>query len=192
MLLVSTIMHKAGSRPTSRLKAPRDDRRRRIAELVRAQRIRSQFELQELLAAEGIDVNQATLSRDVRDMGLLKGREGYEIPEEPAIADADKSLALYQAVHSFLAQSTCTQNLVVLRTPPGGAQALALELDRAAWKGVLGTIAGDDTVLVICKSPADARRTSRELEHLRESRPSRGAAPRAGRRAAAGPETRTR
>jgi transcriptional regulator of arginine metabolism len=148
----------------------REDRRRRIAELVRAKRIHSQFELQELLAGEGIDVNQATLSRDVRDMGLSKSRAGYEIPDEPAAAESDRSIALYQAVHAFLTQSTSTQNLAVLRTPAGGAQALALELDRAAWKGVLGTIAGDDTVLVICRSAADARRVSRDLLAMRDKR----------------------
>jgi transcriptional regulator of arginine metabolism len=103
-------------------------------------------------------------------MGLSKSRAGYEIPDEPAAAEADRSIALYQAVHAFLTQSTSTQNLTVLRTPAGGAQALALELDRASWKGVLGTIAGDDTVLVICKSAADARRVSRELLALREKR----------------------
>src|SRR5580765_5206421 len=121
-----TIMHKAAD-PTRA--SQREERRRRIADLVRAKRIHSQFELQELLASEGIEVNQATLSRDVRDMGLLKGREGYEIPGEVGAVAADQSIALYQAVHSFLTQSTCTQNLAVLRTPAGGAQALALELD---------------------------------------------------------------
>jgi transcriptional regulator of arginine metabolism len=160
-------MHKTPDRAKP---APREERRRRIAELVREKRVHSQFGLQELLAAEGIEVNQATLSRDVRDMGLLKGRDGYEIPGEVAAGAADQSIALYQAVHNFLTQSTSAQNLVVLRTPAGGAQALALELDRAAWKGVLGTIAGDDTVLVICKTAADARRTSRELGHLREKK----------------------
>jgi transcriptional regulator of arginine metabolism len=156
-------MHKS---PNTAKPASREERRRRIADLVREKRVQSQFGLQELLAAEGIGVNQATLSRDVRDMGLLKGREGYEIPGELVPGDADRSIALYQAVHNFLTQATCTQNLVVLRTPAGGAATLALELDRAAWNGVLGTIAGDDTVLVICKTAADARRTSRELGHL--------------------------
>jgi len=146
---------------------PRDVRRRRIAELVGARAIHSQLELQDLLATEGIEVNQATLSRDVRDMGLLKGREGYEIPGDAGAAETDRSLALDQAVHAFLSSSTCTQNLVVLRTPAGAAPTLALELDRAARKGMLGTIAGDDTVLVICKGASDARRLVHDLERMR-------------------------
>jgi transcriptional regulator of arginine metabolism len=165
MHCVSTIMHK--TRELSKPEA-RDKRRRRIAELVREKRIKSQFELQDLLAAEGIDVNQATLSRDVRDMRLLKGREGYEVPDDVAAIEADQSIALQQVVHRFLTLASTAQNLVVLRTPAGGAQSLAVELDRASWKSVLGTIAGDDTVLVICKGPADARRTARELLALRE------------------------
>jgi transcriptional regulator of arginine metabolism len=157
-------MHKAQEQTKT---VTREERRRRIGELVRERAIHSQFELQELLAAEGTDVNQATLSRDVRDMGLLKGRGGYEIPDDAARVETDRSLALYQAVHAFLTQSTSTQNLAVLRTPAGGAATLALELDRASWNGVLGTIAGDDTVLVICKSAAIARRVVRDLERLR-------------------------
>jgi transcriptional regulator of arginine metabolism len=115
---VSTIMHKA--RELSKPEA-RDKRRRRIAELVREKRIKSQFELQDLLAAEGIDVNQATLSRDVRDMRLLKGREGYEVPDDVAAIEADQSIALQQVVHRFLTLASTAQNLVVLRTPAGGA-----------------------------------------------------------------------
>jgi transcriptional regulator of arginine metabolism len=101
-------------------------------------------------------------------MRLLKGREGYEVPDDVAASETDRSLALQQVAHRFLTLASTAQNLVVLRTPPGGAQSLAVELDRASWKSVLGTIAGDDTVLVICRGPAHARRTARELLALRE------------------------
>lgn len=155
---------------TSPRPVTREYRRQRIVELVRQQRVQSQLELQELLAEEDIVVNQATLSRDLRDMGLLKGPEGYELPSDVASRAADESVALYNAVHGWLNSAVVAENLVVLRTPPGGAQPLAVALDRAGWKQVLGTIAGDDTILCICKKPAEARRTARLLLDLRERR----------------------
>ena len=148
--------------------ATREYRRQRIVQLVRQKRIYSQLELQELLAGEDIAVNQGTLSRDLRDMGLLTGPDGYELPSEVAARAADESVALYHAVHGWLNQATAAENLIVLKTPPGGAQPIALALDRASWKQVLGTIAGDDTVLVICKNIPDAKRVTRLLLDLRE------------------------
>jgi transcriptional regulator of arginine metabolism len=148
----------------------REQRRARIAALVRERRIHSQWDLQELLASEGIDANQATLSRDLRDMRVLKGPEGYELPSSAASRSADESTALYSAVHTWLSSAAWAANLAVLKTPAGGASPLAVALDRANWPDVLGTIAGDDTVLVVARSPAGARRLVAELVHLRESK----------------------
>ncbi len=150
--------------------AKRELRRQRIAHFVRSQRVANQQQLLGLLAQEDLVVNQATLSRDIRDMGLLKGRDGYEFPAEVAVQGADESVALYHAVATWLAEAAVAENLLVLKTPPGGASPLALALDHDRWKGVLGTIAGDDTILVICKSGADARRALRQLLDLRERR----------------------
>lgn len=145
-------------------------RRRRIAELVLERRIASQMELQALLARDGVVVNQATLSRDVRAMGLLKGREGYELA--PGVAGAggesDASVALYQALHAWLSSCEPAGNLVVARTPAGGAGPLGIALDRAGWKELAGTVAGDDTLLLVCRSAAGARRVARSLVALRE------------------------
>jgi transcriptional regulator of arginine metabolism len=148
----------------------RDERRRRIAELVHARAVHSQQELGELLARDGIVVNQATLSRDLRAMGLLKGPQGYELPSEGAADRTDASVLLHAAVHGWLSAATPAENLIVLRTPIGGAQPLAIALDRARWKEILGTVAGDDTILVVCKGATDARRVARQLVELRESR----------------------
>ena len=148
-------------------RSERDARRSRIAELVRERRIASQLELQERLAAEGIDVNQATLSRDVRAMGLRKGPEGYEPPAEPAAVAGDGTLALYSAVHAWMVGAESAGNLVVMKSPAGAASPLAIALDRAGWKDVLGTIAGDDTLLAVCKTDAAARRVARELHSLK-------------------------
>ena len=144
---------------------PRDARRRRILTLLDKQRVRSQAELQELLAAAGFPVNQATLSRDLRDLGIVKSKDGYERPEAATQAAASSLSAqeLDAAVRTWLVAAEAAQNLVVLRTPPGGAQPRGLALDRAPPAGVRGTIAGDDTVLVICKDSTRARSVVRRL-----------------------------
>jgi transcriptional regulator of arginine metabolism len=150
--------------------APRDARRSRILEIVRAARVRSQEELRARLAERGIDVNQATLSRDLRDLGLLKGRDGYEIPASVSPATDDAGLALVAAARAWLGEARTAQSLVVLKTPPGGASPLAIAIDRARVDGVIGTIAGDDTVFLAAAGPAQARRIVRDLLALRGRR----------------------
>jgi transcriptional regulator of arginine metabolism len=148
----------------------KEERRQAIVDLVRTQPVRSQAELADLLAARGFDANQATLSRDLRDLGLRKGPDGYELPTELSQQDADRAVGLAHAVREWLTSVAAAQNQLVLRTPPSGAQPLALALDRAPPAGVLGTIAGDDTILVICADLRSARRTARELQRLKERR----------------------
>ncbi len=126
----------------------RDARRQRILQLLERERPRNQAELQERLAAAGIEVNQATLSRDLRDLGVVKGKDGYELPQAP-LSPQTAHQSLWHAVHTWLVSAQAAQNLAVLRTPAGGAQPLGLELDRAELPGVVGTIAGDDTILVV-------------------------------------------
>ena len=149
----------------------REQRRARILDAIRERRVRNQLELGDLLAARGIEVNQATLSRDLRAMGILKGPEGYELPADPSPVPDDAATALWSAVHGWLLSATPAQNLVVLRTPPGGANALAIALDRARWKEVLGTIAGDDTVFVVARRGAEARRVAKSLLDLASGHP---------------------
>jgi transcriptional regulator of arginine metabolism len=146
----------------------REHRRELILGWVRERRVKNQSELVHMLGSRGIDVNQATLSRDLRAMGLLKGPGGYELPSEPAPAADDASMALWSAVQAWLRNATQAQNLIVLRTPPSGANPLALALDKAGWKEILGTIAGDDTVIVVARKGADARKILRSISDLRE------------------------
>jgi transcriptional regulator of arginine metabolism len=154
-----------------KLAAPtREERRNRIAERVRSHRVQNQAELAGWLRLEGIEVNQATLSRDLRDMGVLKGPEGYELPQAGAAPSTDGTLALYAAVKNWLASVTPAENLVVVKTPVGGASPLAVALDSAGHAEVLGTIAGDDTILIVTRSSAAARALARELAALREPR----------------------
>lgn len=151
----------------------RDQRRQRILELIEQNTIRNQAELQKLLEDEGREVNQATLSRDLRDLGVVKGPDGYELPGAASLTPQLAGSSLWHAVHSWLLAATPAQNLVVLRTPPGGAHPLALALDRAAAEesalpGLVGTIAGDDTVLAVCSDAPKARALARRLLSQKE------------------------
>lgn len=140
-------------------------RRELLLELIAAQPVHSQAELRDLLAARGTEVTQTTLSRDLRELGVVKGPGGYASPEAAqgvAVATGGGT-ALERALAQWLRRATAAQNQVVLITPPGGAQALGLALDRARIPGVVGTLAGDDTVLVVC---TDSRRAARLVTEL--------------------------
>lgn len=156
---------------TGTTKTDRERRRDAIVEVVRAHRVASQADLQDLLEKQGFRVNQPTLSRDLRDMRLRKGPDGYELPSdappaaEAAVADAP-ALQLWVAVREWMQSAVVSGQLFVLKTPPSGASPLAAALDKSGDGGLLGTIAGDDTVLGICATPAAARRITRHLQAL--------------------------
>ncbi|MET0135338.1 MAG: arginine repressor [Kibdelosporangium sp.] len=136
-------------------------RQARIVELVSTMAIRSQTELAKILAAEGVDVTQATLSRDLDELGAVKlrgadaGAPVYVIPEDgsPVRGVQGGTTRLTRLLGELLVSADYSANLTVLRTPPGAAQFLASAIDRAALHEVVGTIAGDDTVLVIAREP---------------------------------------
>jgi len=134
-----------------------DERRGLVAELVRAGVAHSQGDLALALGAQGVEVTQATLSRDLRALGAVKGPDGYRMPDG---AGADP---LERALRQWLTGATAAQNLVVLRTPPGGASPLGVELDAHVPDGVVGTIAGDDTILVVTPDGARAASLADEL-----------------------------
>jgi len=141
--------------------ATRVARQARIVELVSRMAIRSQTELAKLLGAEGVDVTQATLSRDLDELGAVKlrGADGgapiYLIPEDgsPVRGVQGGTSRLARLLGELLVSADGSANLTVLRTPPGAAQFLASAIDRAALHEVVGTIAGDDTVMVIAREP---------------------------------------
>jgi transcriptional regulator of arginine metabolism len=136
-------------------------RQARIVELVSRMAIRSQTELAKILAAEGVDVTQATLSRDLDELGAVKlrgadaGAPVYVIPEDgsPVRGVQGGTSRLARLLSEVLVSADYSANLTVLRTPPGAAQFLASAIDRAALHEVVGTIAGDDTILVIAREP---------------------------------------
>ena len=136
-------------------------RQGRIVELVTSMGIRSQTELAKLLAGEGIEVTQATLSRDLDELGAVKlrGADGgvpvYVIPEDgsPVRGVQGGTSRLTRLLGELLVSADHSGNLTVLRTPPGAAQFLASAIDRSALHEVVGSIAGDDTVMVIAREP---------------------------------------
>jgi transcriptional regulator of arginine metabolism len=143
----------------------RASRQARITELVSTMAIRSQTELAKLLVAEGVDVTQATLSRDLDELGAVKlrgadsGAPVYVIPEDgsPVRGVQGGTSRLARLLAELMVSVDASGNLVVLRTPPGAAQFLASAIDRAALEEVVGSIAGDDTVAVIAREPLSGK-----------------------------------
>jgi transcriptional regulator of arginine metabolism len=145
----------------------RTARHARIEELIRTRAVRSQTELADLLAAEDVHVTQATLSRDLEELRATKVRgaagavyvipeDGVSTPWQVPVGDsgaAGARVRLLRLLRELLTGTDASGNLAVLRTPPGAAQFLASALDRAGLSQVVGTIAGDDTILVIAREP---------------------------------------
>lgn len=136
-------------------------RQARIAELIERTAVSSQTELGQRLADEGMVVTQGTLSKDLLELGAVRVRSAdgqfrYALLAGEASAGASgAALArLARLCGELLLSAEASANLVVLRTPPGAAQFLASAIDRVGWEAVLGTIAGDDTVMMITRDPA--------------------------------------
>jgi transcriptional regulator of arginine metabolism len=145
-------------------------RQRALAALLRTRQVSSQAVVLEHLRAQGFDATQATISRDLDDLGAVKvrgpdGRLVYGLPEPDNGLGADHDEVRRMLGASLLA-IVPSGNLVVLRTPPGHAGALASTLDRAGVAGVAGTVAGDDTVLVVCTERTPGRVMARQLASL--------------------------
>ena len=135
-------------------------RQSQILKLIQRKRVSTQEELARELAAVGIQATQVTLSRDIKDLRLAKTAEGYAaVPATPPPSGPPFATVASE----FLRDVRSAQNLVVLRTSPGNANALAVALDREPWPEVVGTIAGDDTILVIAK---DERRAAAFVKRL--------------------------
>ena len=140
-------------------------RQREILRLIGTGSIRTQDQLSSALAALGIQVSQGTLSRDLRELGVARAPDGYSVPDRrESVAPARNGLA--RVASQFMLDIRTAQNLVVLRTAPGGANALAQHLDAAAWPEIVGTIAGDDTIFVAMTDSRTAERVRQRLAAL--------------------------
>jgi transcriptional regulator of arginine metabolism len=152
-----------------------------IIDLISAGQVRSQTELAELLAERGIRVSQGTVSKDLLELGATRIRAAdgslvYAVPGEGGDRSAQAGVSraadqrLARLCGELLVSADASANLCVLRTPPGAAQYLASAIDRAAWPDILGTIAGDDTVLVITRDPRGGTGIARRMLDLAEGR----------------------
>jgi transcriptional regulator of arginine metabolism len=130
-----------------------------IVDLVGRERIASQESLRQWLLAQGFDVTQATLSRDIKEIGLVKrAADGsYRRPDAETARPQAAETTLRRTTREFLRSCEPVQNLVVLKTDPGRAQTLAVDIDRAELPEVAGTIGGDDTILVVARNDEAAQ-----------------------------------
>ncbi len=141
-----------------------------VLELVDGEAITSQEQLRDRLKARGIEATQATLSRDIHELGLIKrpADGAYRRPPAAAVeAGADPGVVFRRAVEEYLRREEAVDHLLVLKTDTGQAQPLAVAVDRARLNEIVGTIAGDDTILVICRTAADASALASRLNELR-------------------------
>lgn len=145
-------------------------RQQMVARIIASEEVSSQPQLQRLLAEQGLDATQATLSRDLEELGAVKvrvagGDSRYAIPDyEPArIAPSDQ---LRRVVAEWVAEVTSSGPLVVVRTPPGCAHVVASALDRSGMDGLIGTVAGDDTVLCVASESLGGPALARQLRSL--------------------------
>jgi len=137
-----------------------------ILDLVSKHVVRSQDTLRRKLLTRGIEATQATISRDIKELGLLKrasdgAYQAGSVEAPPPVAAGDR---VRRAVVECLRAVDRVQQLLVLKTDPGQAQPLAFAMDQAAWSEVVGTVAGDDTILVVTRGEQGARRVERRLE----------------------------
>ncbi|GJM18627.1 MAG: arginine repressor [Phycisphaeraceae bacterium] len=131
-----------------------------IREILAEGPVSSQDRLGELLLGRGVRATQATLSRDLRELGVVKGPEGYRLPMEPMrrrLRGLAATGALERVIRQYVVGMDEALGLIVMRTGPGHAQVVALELDRTPPEGLAGTIAGDDTMFLAPKTEADLR-----------------------------------
>jgi transcriptional regulator of arginine metabolism len=143
-----------------------------IRELVGHSLVSNQDELRRKLRRRGFEVTQATLSRDIHELRLSKGPGGYSLPNGNGASAAnadDGPPSVAEMIEGFGLEVRQAMNQVVVRTTMGGAQPVAAALDRTGWPEVVGTIAGDDTVLVICLDPRRAAEVEARLRTILES-----------------------
>jgi transcriptional regulator of arginine metabolism len=151
----------------------RADRERRIREILARHPVETQEELVEQLRGQGLAVTQATVSRDVKRMGLVKvpwadGRSHYVAPEKPSPVDVLRRLQ--HATTEYVLSADIGEDLVVIHTLTGRANAVAAAIDEMQWDDVVGTVAGDDTILVVPRRRAGRDRILVRLRNLMEGR----------------------
>jgi transcriptional regulator of arginine metabolism len=137
-----------------------------ILRLVRLKPILNQQILQQELHKLGFEATQATLSRDLSELGLIKTGEGYRLLAQAMESPHASNSELRRSLREYMREATAANNLLVVKTPTGSANALGSALDNAALSEIVGTVAGDDTILVVTRSAATARSLRRKFMNL--------------------------
>jgi len=140
-------------------------RQRAILELVQEGPVASQDDFQRILKKQGFPVGQATLSRDIRELGLVKSGEGYAVAQgdngsDPALPSVSR------LVREFVLDVRAAENLIVTKTSVGSAQPVAAALDGESWPEAIGSIAGDDTILIICANKKAAKTIESRIQEM--------------------------
>lgn len=146
----------------------KSQRQSAILEVVEHEAVRSQEQLRHHLASRGFDVTQATLSRDIKELGLLKRSSdgAYQPSGAESAAPASALDTLSKTLAEYLLNVEAVQQLVVVKTGAGQAQILAVAIDRARLADIAGTLAGDDTILIIARDPRSAQAVVEQLKDL--------------------------
>jgi transcriptional regulator of arginine metabolism len=152
------------------MRLSRAARQHRIVQILEKSAVNSQQQLVDMLAAAGIEATQATVSRDLEEIGAVKVRAAggdsvYAVPDLPKDRVAPEE-HLRRVLGDWVVEVTSSANLVVVRTPPGSAHVVASALDRAGLPGILGTVAGDDTILVVAEDGLGGARLAESLSTL--------------------------
>ncbi|HVE38936.1 MAG TPA: arginine repressor [Planctomycetota bacterium] len=145
------------------------ERQKALLDIIAKQAVSTQAELKDLLKERGIEADQATLSRDIRELGLIKASDDgahyryapVEAVQPPVHTKASAILA------RLVRKIDCSGNLLVIKTDPGEASPIGLALDRMGWSEVVGTVAGDDTLLVVVKEGSPARKLAKRILDLK-------------------------
>lgn len=152
------------------MRLAKNQRQHRVARILETHPVTNQAQLVELLAAEGVVATQATVSRDLDELGAVKvkvsgGEAVYAIPELPKDRIAPEE-HLRRVLSEWVVEVAKSANLVVLRTPPGSAHVVASAIDRAGIDGILGTVAGDDTMIVVASEALGGAALAERLSQL--------------------------
>jgi transcriptional regulator of arginine metabolism len=139
-------------------------RQGKILEIIRRRNVTSQEELSALLEREKVIVTQSTLSRDIRELGVIKVRGRYQAAPEGSGVPSLESVR--RAFQQFLLKSGVSGNILMLKTPPGSAHSLGAVMDAMEWPEVLGTVAGDDTLFVLLKNQRFGRKVLKRIEEF--------------------------
>ncbi|HKU66710.1 MAG TPA: arginine repressor [Candidatus Baltobacteraceae bacterium] len=151
----------------------KERRQRAILTLVSTRPVRSQEELADLLEAQGFETTQATISRDIKELGLakvpIKDGSAHQFKYVLPAAETAFTSRLHRLVSELVGEIKSSVNMLVLRTPPGSAMMVAAAIDEAQWPEIIGTIGGDDTILVIVDDPKNAPIIVQRFTDLKES-----------------------